>query len=311
MVRSFIIPLLVLLLGSNLSFAASSKASKSEVKPQAYIETVLSPEKTVDGISVIYSVVVYSTVPDILKIEIVDEPDFGPLKKSPLRIAGSSDSYLGEIKRKGTTWYGFVVDNIVVTPSKPGKYMIKGGVYNICLGVEGIVDDWFWGRQRTTVPSWIEEVVAPDVKLEAVKRDSQLSSVDGMSIGDFSVEWSVPPGDINQNSRAIAILKVTGRGTLDEESVPDFKSLLGENMKVVYVRPTVRTWMKGTDLMSEMDIVVEFIPSIEGDVSLPAVDFIYLDPTSGKIKKSTAPKIEIKVKADRQSPSSKAKIYDI
>lgn len=300
---------LTLVAGFALPSVAGKKNDRA-LKPKAYVETVLSPEKIVEGLSTVYSVVVYSNVPDILRVEVVSDPGFGSLKTRELRLGRGSDTYLGEKKEKGETWYGFVVDNVIVTPEKKGTYTISGGKYNICLGIEGYTEDWFWGPRRTTVPQWVE-AKAPDAKLSVSKRPGGLSDSSSVSVGDFKCEWSVPPGDINEGSRALAIYRVSGDGTLDEEAIPDFKSVFGEELKVVYVKPESSVRLSGTTLKSEMEIVVEFIPEKSGRITLPQVAFTYLDPKDGKMRKCLPDKTEIEVKPDAKPASSKARIYEI
>lgn len=309
MVR-FAFTLLVLMCGIYSSTAKNVVGTSSGADAKAYIETVLSPDKTVVGVTAVYSVVVYSNVPDILRVELIEEPSFGNLKISELRLGRSSDTYLGEKKEKGEMWYGYVVDNLLVTSDKPGTFSIKGGKYKICLGIEGYADDWFWGRRRTTVPFWVD-ASAPDVKLTVKKRPDALLLDSAVSTGDFTCAWNVPPGEINEGNRTIAIYKISGKGMLDRLTVPDFEKAFGDDFKVVYVKPEVRSSLKGTSLWSEMDIIVEFIPAKGGDFTLPSVPFEYLDPESGKMKSCTPPKQTITIKPDKSIPVSKAPIYEI
>lgn len=305
-----LVTLLTLLCTLSLPISASRKSDAKANEPKAYVDVVLSPDKVVAGLSTVYSVVVYSTVPEILRVELAEAPSFGTLKARDIRLGRGSDTYLGEKKEKGETWYGFVVDNAVLTPDSKGNFTIKGGTYNICLGVEGYADDWFWGRRRTTVPHWIE-ASAPDIKLSVGAKPADLKDGVSYSVGDFKCEWSVPPGDIHEGSRAVAVYRVYGEGTLDEDALPDFKSSFGEALKVVYVKPQASTYMKGTTLFSEMEILVEFVPQEFGDVTLPRPSFSFIDPRTGKVKTCLPDKAEIKVKADSRPASSKAPVYEI
>lgn len=306
----YVFSLLVLLTTLLSGVEASAAREKKALEPEARIEVVLSPEKTVAGVSSVYSVVVYSNVPDVLRAEIIKDPRFGALKTSELRLGRGSDTYVGERTDQGVTWYGFVIDNIVVSSDKTGSYEIKGGEYRICLGVEGYTDDFFFGRRRTQVPVWVE-ASAPDVKLSVKKRPASLSLDSAVSSGDFTVSWIVPPGDMYEGNRAVTVYKISGKGVLDRLTAPDFKEIFGEELNVVYVKPEVKTYLKGTDLWSEMEVVVEFIPSVSGEVELPEVEFEYLDPQNGKMKTSKPKKSTVVIKSDKRSPSTKAPIYEI
>ncbi len=294
---------------SGFSIADATRKERA-VEPKAFIETVLSPSKTVGGVSTLYSVVVYSNVPDILRVEVAEDPGFGSLKVSKVRFGRGTDNYVGEKKRDSETWYGYVVDSFILTPESKGNYKIEGGAYNVCVGVEGVTDDWFWGPRRTTVPHWIE-ADAPDSKLSVSKRPASLSGHSEVATGEFTAEWEIPAGDIVENSRALAIFHVKGKGILPESSAPDFESISGNGIEIVYSKPEVKTRLSGTDIISEMEVVVEFIPHKKGKTTIPEVEFVYLDPDTGKIKTIKAKKTEITVKSGEISPSSKARIYEI
>lgn len=211
------------------------------------------------------------------------------------------------VEKDGRRWYVYPVDSYAVTMADAGKHLLRNGRYLVDVSVPTIYDDPFWGRVQTVRGERIEVPVDPltiEVQpLPDIKGGDMFSG----SVGAFSVDVSVPPGDIYLNEDAIAIITVRGPGYMGENVLPEYNEAFTEGTRLKSFSENRNQYIDKGRLVSEVKLECTFIPTSRENAVIGPVRFMFFNPETGKYQKVESEKVKVKVK----SIAGKSKVHEI
>lgn len=243
------------------------------------------------------TITLISDTPDIEYANIVEAPE---LKKGRFdtfqTISPAGRAY--KEKKNGKTYYCFPLNSYMVTVAEEGKYEIDGGKYNIGINVPAVRHDPFWGSYRYNE---VKEITLPVEKktfrAKAVPNPPSGIEYSG-SVGEFSIETVIPPGDIYAGEEAIAVIILRGNGMIAESVLPSYRGAFDKGVRLKSVSESLD---EGHDfkggMLSELRLECTFIVTDIETAEIGEARFDFFNPRTGKYETITTDPVKIKVKS--------------
>lgn len=213
-------------------------------------------------------------------------------------MSGASFDSRGHMEEKdGRRWYVYPVACYAMALDRPGKYKLGGGSYAVDIAIPVIYNDPFWGKiqsvevERIEVP--VKEVEFKVSALPDNRGDSEFSG----AVGNFSVDVTVPPGDIYLNEEAIALITVKGEGWLSENVLPEYRGAFGNNVRLKSFSENRRHYVENGHMMSELQLECSIIPSSRENAVIGPVKIEFFNPASGLYETAESEPVKVTVKS--------------
>ncbi len=290
--RNFLLLLLTLFLGILPSFAKGKN-----VKVDGYFKFVVSEKNLYEGQPVIVDLLYVGSQKDIAALNRQTYPDFGGLKWRETSVNSRERDFS---KGKGDM-ESAIMARYIIEPERAGEYVINPGEILADVYTDETFVDPFWGatyREKVRVP-----VESKETKLKVSKLPADVTEKK-MPVGDYDLEWILPPGEIVPGQEGIVILKVTGFGDFSGYSWDNIPNAFGEGLKFIGMSPDVNVGLKDGRIFSTANFICTFSALNEGSYMLNPIKVEYFSPSSKKrISKSVSPiKIEINKSKKAQRP---------
>lgn len=229
------------------------------------------------GEALVYEVRLESRYRNIANVELIKNPAF-PNKMKQIRGV-TSNSSPEIIKRKGETYYSWVIGRNFIIPSEKGKYKITGGRYVAFIPKERIVDDFFWGKRRVYD---YEEVQLScndvDFKVNELPKGNDSFSE---AVGDFKVSAWFPRGEIYKDNEAYVVFKISGYGSLENLKIPNMYRLFNKGCTLKEVEEREEKMQRNGKLYSEIELICTFIPK-ENNFEISQMCISFFNPEDKK-----------------------------
>jgi len=268
-----------------LSFFAASgfdcRAAKAgDNRPHIFmIATVDSPKGYVGEWKTL-TVTLYSDSENIADISPLGRPNFGELAIYDM----GGDKRLSKTTYKGKEYWSVVAARWCVCAENPGKYSIRIPDFSIGVASYRIVDS-FWGRKRVqTVKEYPVSVDDVSIRVVAVPAPPDGFLFSG-AVGKFDLDVWIPEGDIVKDEDAVAMVSVSGVGSLHSVSIPKVVDAFpSRQLRLKEVNEDRKNFIKENSLNSEIELECSFVPLQEGELEIGVVKFGYFDTSSGKYR---------------------------
>lgn len=272
--------------------------AENNPRPDIFIKVEM-PDEGYVGQALKYDVLLYSSI-ELADANIVRSPNFGGMSATSGQTSGRPTT----ITIKHKNYYRYNIGKVFLKPSEAGTYKILGGDYEVYVAHQVVTNDFFFGPTRRTQYEKFN-VHAPDTKIKIKNLPTKVPENFSGAVGSFEVISWLPPGHINADKDALAIVKISGNGFLSEAEVPSIKSLFGKDARMKEIRRSDNVTQKEGDLNAEIILECTFIPhSTEGE--LGAISFTFFDPEKGKFRTvTTEPLIW---NSDEYTPIDKSKL---
>lgn len=212
---------------------------------------------------------------------------------SPVRV--DSRPYVKEVK--GEKVYCFTVASYVMTLPEKGKFRLEGLRLAVGVSYPAMVHDPFWGYVQTSRTEELQLVADPVAfrvrELPAVP-DSTLFSG---AVGDFSVDVTIPPGNIIVNEEAVAVITVKGSGWLPDDMLPEYRNAFKSPLQLKSISESRNRYVSNGKLISELQLECTFIPTSRDGAFVGAVTFEYFNPSKGKYFTASSSPVDVNVKS--------------
>ncbi|MDE7412516.1 MAG: hypothetical protein K2N05_01820 [Muribaculaceae bacterium] len=257
---------------------------KKEESRHLFIKAEISDLKPYAGQAVLVSFNLYSKDSDIAY---ADRSTSLSLENKPHEFLSrlDSDSRGRRVLVDGTEYVVYPLEKYVVSFSEKANYNFSGDEFEVGVNQPVIYEDPFWGRRRgykrenITVP--VDEF---GINVKARPKANEGENFSG-AIGKYSIVTSIPPGDIILESPATAVIRVKGKGILDEKILPEYREAFeGGTVRLKSMSEKRKLYFDGKDVISELILNCEFVP-LEMDAEIGEVTFSFFNPESGKIEK--------------------------
>lgn len=275
----------------------ASESGNTQETADLRIECVMNVDEFYEHQPVPVVITLKTTNPNIAFANRIDSPTLNKGKFATYQIISPAGETYEEIKN-GKKYWCFPLDARMITIDDSGTYELKGGKYKVGIAVPKIIKDPFWGLVRSSA---IEELIVP-VENKKFKVRSLPKLPDSMefsgSVGEFSLETVIPPGDIYLNEEAIVYIILRGNGMIAESVLPEYGNAFKNGVRLKSVSETRD---EGHDnkggMLSEITLECTFIPTDRDNAEIGEVKFDYFDASSGKYKSLKSKPVKVKVKS--------------
>lgn len=197
----------------------------------------------------------------------------------------------------GKKQYCYPLKAYVVTMGEKGKYTISSGEYEIGTTEIKIINDPFWGkrRYRDTVSHQLK-AEAKDIKIKALPKVPEGVDFSG-SVGDFTLETIIPPGDIYVGEEGLAVILLRGKGMIAESVLPEYRKAFSGNIKLKSISESRKEVYDKGELISEIRLECTFIPTEKENVEIGEAIFHSFNPYRGEYETVKSLPVKVKVKS--------------
>lgn len=260
--------------------ANASAAKRDEVKVEVRAE---APRSCFVGETVTLTVTLISDTPDIANVSLSSEPDYSAASAVvPGRVSGNPQ----EVEKRGKRSYRWTIARYFVTFDHPGKVKVGEARYIAYQPVRQVVDDLFWGPQtRVSYREIPAECKGVEINVKALPEKGRPENFSG-AVGDFDIEGWFPPGQIYVGSEAVAVIEVTGFGSLKGVAVPDISKAFRNGCRLRGAESSDEISQRDGRLHSTLRLTCSFIPE-DPDGEISEIPFCYFDTRTGQYRTVT------------------------
>ncbi|MDE7180037.1 MAG: hypothetical protein K2N88_02415 [Muribaculaceae bacterium] len=198
---------------------------------------------------------------------------------------------------KGRQYYAVPLETFVISFPEAGNYSLTLPTYEVGLSEPVIVDDPFWGRVRSsrTVKHY-PSASKQSVKVRKIPRSNNKDGFAG-SVGEFSIRTELPPGDIFAGEEAVALLIISGPGTISTDEMPEYRSAFSDGVRLKSVSDERKELFADGRMVTEFVLEMIFIPESEKNAEIGPVSFRFFNTASGKFEVIQSDPITVEVKS--------------
>ncbi len=280
---------------------------RSKVPEGVILVSEIDSHKAYAGQWVTLTVTLFSDSPDISSAYPISNPNFSSL--SVYEMGG--DRKFEKKKYKGKDRYSVVVARWCVCSESPGKFKIDIPDFYVGIPNEEIVDT-FWGKRKIRTEQKYRISSKPvEFKVNEIPPVPNGFDFSG-AVGKYEVELWVPAGEVGKDQEAIAMVSISGIGSLKNASIPKvLPAFQGGDVKLKNVSEERKNFIKNNSLHSEIELQCSFIPLKEGQLSLGSIKFGYFDTAIGKYRYAESSPVSFDVSSSETSGSSSPVIIGI
>lgn len=268
----------------------------AKVQPEMFVVWSFNKHEFYCHECVYATVWLYTLDPDISYVNEIESPALN--KGSFSRISQVSEISRPRVEKiTGVEYTVYPIISYMIAMEVAGKYEIAGGVYQVGIKKPVVYDDPLYGRIRT-IETKTENVRMGLTKFEVgnlppVKEDIPFSG----AVGEFRIETFIPAGDIIINDESEVIISVKGHGLIAKDILPEYHDAFGKGNKLKSVSENDNVYFDGREVVSEKELVCEFIPTDINNCEIGIVRFGYFNPKTKKYEVAESKPIHIDVKS--------------
>ena len=288
-----------------IAFPALGKKRNESAQP--YLEAKINREKAVEGEMLIYEVVLYSSDPNIAGLQLSRNPAFGNLPVS----RSAADNHLDETVRDGNRYFTAIIDRFFIEAAEPGKHKLSGGAYDVGYGRQVTMQDPLWGPYVTEKVD-VVSLNAPDltVTISTLPDKGKPKDFSG-AVGEFTVEVTLPVGELHPGDEAFAIVTISGEGDLSEASLPNVRSIFPPELQFHSMTENRNHFVKDGKIGSEIEIECIFTPQTEGSFEIGECSFSFYNPMLRKYQRAVSVPVTVDVSSSKSSDDTPPQYMDI
>lgn len=265
-------------------------------KPELSIECRLATQDFYERQPVAMVLTLVSSTPNI---QFADPVSLPKLKKGSFdtfqTITPAGNAY--EEKVGGKTRYCFPLNAYMITLADKGKYELEGGEYRVGVYFPVVVRDPFWGSRRSRkVVDYTVSVEKESFKVKGLPPIPDNIDFSG-SVGEFTIETVVPPGDIFLDEEATAYVILRGSGMIAESTLPEYRDAFKDGVKLKSVTESRDEGHADHKMMSEIRLECTFIPTERDNAWIGEATFDYFNPVTKKYETARSKPVKVNVKS--------------
>lgn len=209
---------------------------------------------------------------------------------------------------KGADYYVFPLTTYVVMMAEDGKFEIAENDFEVGVNVPVITFDPIWGEQKGFRTNNMT-VKSPKTSFRIRKLPDILDPNVHYSgaVGIFEIKTEIPEGNIILNESSTAVITVRGKGLLGNDILPEYRNAFGTGAKLKSVAENTRLYFDGKNVISELELVCEFIPTDQENCEIGVVSLGYFNPETGHYETAYSEPVKVKV----NSLSIEREVHDI
>lgn len=241
--------------------------------------------------AIVYTVKLYTTYDAIKFIGAASAPKFDGFVVEESKDV--SDSFSFETYN-GKSYATAVIAKYIIFPQMTGQLKVKGNTYTVSVDQREYYHDPFWGQMSVAKPLQLN-VTPNDLIINVKSLPSPKPSNFSGGVGKFTISSQLKSNDFKTNQVSSIVYTVTGVGNLKYVQMPDLSTLYPNQIEVYSPTTDVKAHVGSTEVSGSVSYDYSFMPLEEGKFTLPKVDFVYFNPSTGNYETTTSKSYEIQV----------------
>lgn len=275
-------------------------------KDKIFIDYEFSKKKFYEQEGTFITLWLYSVNPDIAFANEAEPPS---LNKGKFAYASKVQDMRQPKKErvKGVDYYAYPLSTYLVTMKEPGKFRLQNGSYEVGINVPVVYQDQMWGEQRGfETRSFRISLPSSEFRVKELPVVEGTGNFSG-AVGNFEIVTSIPEGNIILNEPSTVIITVRGNGLIGNDILPEYREAFGNGTKLRSVSENSRMFFDGKDVVSELELECEFIPTDKEHCEIGIVSLGYFNPETEKYETARSEPVRVSVK----SLSVERSVHDI
>ncbi|MDE7441133.1 MAG: BatD family protein [Muribaculaceae bacterium] len=265
-----------------------------------FLRASVSQTNVYEQQALVYTVKLYTTYDAIKFIGATAAPKFdGFVVEESKDISHSltAETY------NGKTYATAVIARYVIFPQMSGQLKVMGNTYTVSVDQREYYHDPFWGSMSYATPLQLN-VTPNDLVVDVKPLPSPKPADFSGGVGDFRISSDLKSGLFKSNTAASIVYTVTGTGNLKYVQLPDLNALYPSEFEVYTPKTDVQADVNGGNVSGKVTFDYTFMPLEEGNFKIPAVKFVYFNPSTGKYETAQAKGYDITVGKGESSAKS-------
>ncbi len=280
----------------NVADPFSQTADKPISDKDLYVRIEMSKPKVYEQQAVVCTIKLYTKFPIRPEIIPLKQPSFtGFLIEEIQNVGQVNIENVG-----GQNYYTAVLKKCILYPQQSGTLTINSGEFDITP------------VQRDVYVGLNSAIAVPhDTKLRVKSNAASVRILPlpnprpaGFTgaVGNFSVKTVISPSSLKTYSPATLTYVISGSGNIKYIKAPEVK--FPSEFDTYDPQSKINTSAEGDDVHGTVSFTYQFIPQYVGKFKIPASDFVYFDPESGKYVTIHLPEQVLNVAKGAGKPSS-------
>lgn len=268
-----------------------------------FLRASVSKTNVYEGEAIVYTVKLYTTYDGIRFIGATAAPKF---EGFVIEESKNTSSQLAYETYQGKTYATAVIARYIIFPQMSGTLNVLGNTYTVSVDEREYYHDPYWGNMSVSRP--LQLSVKPNDLSLSIKPlpQPQPANFSG-GVGRFHIASSFPSKDLKTNQAASVVYTVTGTGNLKYVKIPDLNSLYPSELEVYSPKTDVKSSVGADNVSGRVRFDYSVMPLETGSFTIPPVELVYFDPTTGKYETSTASGTKVDVTRGQASSKSQTK----
>lgn len=179
---------------------------------------------------------------------------------------------------RGENYYSLILKKSLLYPQKSGKLTINSGRYDVTLQTYEVISNGFMYTRRPIEKNITTSSNSVFVNVNALPKP-QPADFSG-AVGDFKASASLEPSLLRTNEAATYTYRITGTGNIKYLTAPEID--FGSNIEEYKPESEAEANYVNGNMTGTFTAVYTIVPQQPGQFELPARDFVYFNPSTGK-----------------------------
>lgn len=252
--------------------------------------------------ALVYTVKLYTTYGSIKFIGATEAPKFDGFV---IEESNAISNQLTFENYQGQQYATAVIARYIIFPQKSGKLKVIGNKYTVSTDAQEYYHDPYF--TTLTVRRPIQLNVTPndlevDVKPLPTPRPMNFSG----GVGKFNLTSNLKTTQLVANQAASITYTVSGEGNLKYIHLPDLNALYPDELEVFTPTTDVKTNVGASNVGGTVKFDYSFMPLEQGKFTIPAVELVYFNPSTGKYETVSTQSYTVDVARGEESSKSQA-----
>ncbi|MDE5796590.1 MAG: BatD family protein, partial [Muribaculaceae bacterium] len=249
-----------------------------------YLRASVSKSRAYQQEALVYTVKLYTTYDAIKFIGATAAPKFDGFVVEESKDISSSLTYETV---NGKTYATAIIARYIIFPQLTGDLKVTGNTYTVSVDEREYYHDPFWGNMSVAKPLQLN-VTPNDLTVTSLALPSPQPADFSGAVGTFSITSDLPAAKYESNHASSIVYTVTGTGNIKYVKLPELNDIYPKELEVFTPTADVETTVGSSNVSGKVKFDYSFMPLETGTFQIPAVRFVYFNPSTGRYEHSEA-----------------------
>ena len=254
----------------------STQTSDKKIgKDDIFVRIILNKQHVYEQEAVECTIKLYTKYQSIVSFMAAAPPTFDGFLIDEVDVQGQ----LNNVEQyNGQNYLTAVLKKCIIFPQKSGKLTISSGKYDLTVQqIERVSSGWYYTarpvEKKVVLPPYTSTVTITPLP---EPRPAGFTN----AVGKFQIESQLAPEELRPGEAAALTYIITGTGNIKYIEAP--KPELPSEFEQYTPKTDSRARVSGSNVSGTTSIEYTFVPQSVGTFKIPAMPFVYFDPTARK-----------------------------